>query len=138
VAAALADADIVVLPPSNPVVSIGAILAVPGIVDALSDTDAPVVGVSPIIAGAPVRGMADACLSAIGVETTAPAVARHYGARSDAGLLDGWLVDTRDADAVPELRASGFAAAAVPLMMTDVPATAVIAQAALDLASEAQ
>lgn len=135
---ALNDTDVVVLPPSNPVVSIGAILAVPGIADAISGTAAPVVGVSPIIEGAPVRGMADACLSAIGVETTALAVARHYGVRPDAGLLDGWLVDTRDADAVPTLRASGFNAAAVALMMTDVPATAAMAQAALDVALATQ
>ena len=78
---ALRDADVVVLPPSNPVVSIGVILAVPGIADALRTTSAPVVGLSPIIGDAPVRGMADACLTAIGVETTAAAVARHYGAR---------------------------------------------------------
>src|SRR3954463_13066140 len=76
---AIADADVVVLPPSNPVVSVGTILAVPGIRDAVATTRAPVVGVSPIIGGAPVRGMADACLAAIGVETSAYAVARHYG-----------------------------------------------------------
>src|SRR3954451_11300985 len=64
---ALRDADVVLLPPSNPVVSIGSILAVPGIADALRATAAPVVGTSPIIGGAPVRGMADACLKAIDV-----------------------------------------------------------------------
>jgi LPPG:FO 2-phospho-L-lactate transferase len=132
---AIDDADVVVLPPSNPVVSIGAILAVPGITDAMTGTAAPIVGLSPIVGDAPVRGMADACLSAIGVETTAAAVAKHYGARSQAGLLDSWLVDTRDADAVPYLRASGINAVAVPLMMTDVSTTAAMAQAALDLAA---
>src|SRR4051794_24799774 len=79
--------------PSNPVVSIGTILAVPGVRDALRSTPARVVGVSPIVGGAPVRGMADACLAAIGVETTAAAVARHYGRRSGGGVLDAWLVD---------------------------------------------
>jgi len=132
---AIDDADVIVLPPSNPVVSIGAILAVPGIADAMTGTAAPIVGLSPIVGDAPVRGMADACLSAIGVETTAAAVARHYGARSQAGLLDGWLVDTRDAGAVSYLRAAGINAVAVPLMMTDIPATAAMAQAALDLAA---
>ena len=73
---AIAQADVVLLPPSNPVVSIGTILAVPGIRDAIAATTAPVVGVSPIIGGAPVRGMADACLTAIGVETSATAVGR--------------------------------------------------------------
>lgn len=134
---ALYDADLVLLPPSNPVVSIGAILAVPGIADALTSTGAPVVGVSPIVGGAPVRGMADACLAAIGVETSAAAVAKHYGARSGTGLLDGWLVDSRDVDAVGYLRASGINAAAVPLLMTDLEATKAIAQAAIDLATSA-
>ena len=100
VVAALSEADVVLLPPSNPVVSVGVILAVPGIRDALRRRAAPVVGLSPIIGGAPVRGMADACLSAIGVETTAAAVAAHYGARSDGGMLDGWLVDPVDAAVV--------------------------------------
>ena len=68
---AIRDADVVLLPPSNPVVSIGTILAVPGVRDAVRGTAAPVVGVSPIVGGAPVRGMADACLPAIGVETRA-------------------------------------------------------------------
>ena len=77
----------------NPVVSIGPVLAVPGVRDALRGTRAPVVGLSPIVGGAPVRGMADACLAAIGVETSAEAVARHYGARADGGLIDAWLVD---------------------------------------------
>ena len=70
---AISAADFVVLPPSNPVVSIGPILAVPGIIEAVRPKT--VVGVSPIIGGAPVRGMADACLTAIGVQTSAAAVA---------------------------------------------------------------
>ncbi|OAA18413.1 LPPG:FO 2-phospho-L-lactate transferase [Frankia sp. EI5c] len=78
---AIADADVVLIGPSNPVVSIGTILSVPGIADALRVTLAPVIGVSPIIGGAAVRGMADACLKAIGVETTARAVGAHYGGR---------------------------------------------------------
>ena len=76
---AITEADLVLLPPSNPVVSIGTILAVPGIRQALTAAAAPVVGVSPIIAGAPVRGMADACLAAIGV----PATARDREAAED-------------------------------------------------------
>jgi LPPG:FO 2-phospho-L-lactate transferase len=118
----------VLLAPSNPVVSIGALLAVPGLPDALRGTPARVVGLSPIVAGRPVRGMADACLSAIGVETTAGAVGRHYGARAEVGLLDGWLVHTGDHADVP-----GVEVREVPLLMTDVPATAAMARAALDL-----
>ena len=83
---AIADADFVLFPPSNPVVSIGIILAVPGIEEAVRSQT--VVGVSPIIGGAPVRGMADACLAAIGVQTSAVAVAAHYGAGA-AGRVAG-------------------------------------------------
>jgi LPPG:FO 2-phospho-L-lactate transferase len=130
----IATADLVVLPPSNPVVSVGTILAVPGIRDALRAGPAPVVGVSPIIGGAALRGMADACLTAIGVETDAAAVARLYGAQAtDGGILDGWLVDDADADAVPGLEASGIRTRAVPLLMTDVPTTAKMAAEVLDL-----
>lgn len=130
---ALTGADVVVLPPSNPVVSVGTILAVPGVRDALRSTRAPVVGVSPVVGGAPVRGMADACLAAIGVATSAQAVARHYGLRSAGGVLDAWLVDTADQDAVPALAADGWRTAAVPTLMTDVPTTARIAADALAL-----
>jgi LPPG:FO 2-phospho-L-lactate transferase len=132
---AISGADVVLLPPSNPVVSVGTILQVPGVRDAVRATAAPVVGVSPIVGGAPVRGMADACLAAIGVETSAAAVARHYGARSGDGLLDGWLVhDASDAAAVDELTPLGIETRAVPLLMTDLDATAAIAAAALALA----
>jgi LPPG:FO 2-phospho-L-lactate transferase len=123
---AIRDADVVLLPPSNPVVSIGTILGVPGVREAMRTTRAPIVGVSPIIGGAPVRGMADACLTAIGVRTSAEAVAELY-----ADFLDGWLVD--DADAYEP--ASGLSVLARPLLMSDVEATAQIAAAALDLAS---
>ncbi|HZE51501.1 MAG TPA: 2-phospho-L-lactate transferase [Jatrophihabitantaceae bacterium] len=126
---AIAAADIVLIAPSNPVVSIGTIVAVPGIRDALGTAPAKVIGLSPIIGGRPVRGMADACLPAIGVEVSAAGVGRHYGARRDGGLLDGWLVhetDTADID--------GVAVRAIPLLMTDDDATAQMVHAALDLA----
>ena len=130
---AVAAADLVLLPPSNPVVSIGTVLAVPGIREALGDTPAPVVGLSPIVGGAPVRGMADKVLAAIGVDSTAAAVARHYGSRSSGGLLDGWLVDERDADAVADVEAAGISCRAVPLLMPDPERAADMARAALDL-----
>ncbi|WP_411106929.1 2-phospho-L-lactate transferase [Streptomyces sp. cmx-4-9] len=131
---ALAAADVIVLPPSNPVVSVGTILSVPGIREAVAAAPAPVVGLSPIVGGAPVRGMADKVLAAVGVESTASAVALHYG----ADLLDGWLVDTCDADSVAAVEAAGIPCRAVPLMMTDEAATAAMAHAALDLAQAAR
>ena len=133
---AIRDADVVLLAPSNPVVSIGTILTIPGIRDALATTSAPVVGLSPVIAGSVVRGMADACLTAIGVRTDAGAVAEHYGARSSGGVLDGWLVDDADAAAVEDLAGAGVTARAVPLWMTDDATTARMAAAALGLADE--
>jgi LPPG:FO 2-phospho-L-lactate transferase len=127
---AISEADAVLFAPSNPVVSIGTVLALPGVREALRKTAAGVVGVSPIIGGKPVRGMADACLTAIGVETSAEAVGRYYGSRqtSTDGLLDGWLVAPGESVHLP-----GVAVRAVPLLMSDVDATAEIARAALEL-----
>ena len=124
---ALRDADVVLLPPSNPVVSIGIILGVPGVRDALRGTAAPVVGVSPLIAGRPVRGHADACLAAIGVDATSAAVAGLY-----ADFLDGWLVDSADAGiVVPRVRVETHGE---PLLMHSVEAAASVAGGALELA----
>ncbi|HET6939996.1 MAG TPA: 2-phospho-L-lactate transferase [Nocardioides sp.] len=132
---AITDADLVLLPPSNPVVSVGTILGVPRVREALVATRAPVVGVSPIIGGSHVRGMANQLLATIGVEVSAGAVGRHYGARSADGVLDGWLVDESDADQLPGLHEAGLRAAAVPLFMTDPDATAAMAAAAVELVS---
>ncbi|MDH6677716.1 LPPG:FO 2-phospho-L-lactate transferase [Rhodococcus sp. LBL1] len=126
---AIESADIVLLAPSNPVVSIGAILAVPGIRGALRTTKAKIVGLSPIIGGKPLRGMADECLEVIGVETSAEAIGRHYGARSGTGILDGWLVHSTDEADVP-----GVEVRSVPLLMTDPEATAEMVRAAFDVA----
>ena len=124
---ALREADIILLPPSNPVVSIGIILGVPGVRDALRGSGAPVVGVSPLIGGAPVRGHADVCLATIGVDSSTQAVAGLY-----ADFLDGWLIDDQDAPALgfePRLQV-----ASRPLWMHDLETAADIAGAALDLA----
>jgi LPPG:FO 2-phospho-L-lactate transferase len=131
---AIAGADVVLLPPSNPVVSIGSILAVPGIREAVTATPAPVIGVSPIVDGAPVRGMADACLTAIGVETSAAGVAHHYGARRSGGLLDGWLVAPGDGGGMPE----ELAVREAPLLMTEPAASGAIVARALELADLAR
>ncbi len=130
---AIAGADLVLLPPSNPVVSVGTILGVPGIRAAVRATSAPVVGLSPIVGPSHVHGMAVQMLTSIGVEVSAGAVGVHYGARSTGGVLDGWLVDTRDATQVPRLTDAGLRARAVPLMMSDPDATAAMAAAAVSL-----
>ena len=126
---AILHADVVLIAPSNPVVSLGTILAVAGVRDAVATTAAPVVGVSPIIGSAPVRGMADACLAAIGVEVSAAGVCRHYGSRGSGGVLDGWLVHSSDTADVP-----GVAVRSVPLLMSDDAATAGMVHAAVELA----
>ena len=126
---ALGAADVVLLAPSNPVVSLAPILAVPGLRDAVLAGRAPVVGVCPIIGGAPVRGMADRCLRAISVECSAAGVGAMYGSRADGGLLDGWLVDVSDASTtVP-----GVPVRPTPLWMTDEAATAAMVREALTL-----
>ncbi len=134
---AIEQADVILIAPSNPVVSIGTILGVPGLRAALLAARAPIVGVSPIIAGAAVRGMADACLTAIGVETTATAVAKHYGARPRGGLLDAWLVDETDAASAPVLAAAGIPTTAVPLWLNDAAPSARLAADALRVARRA-
>ncbi|MEV4639159.1 2-phospho-L-lactate transferase [Actinoplanes sp. NPDC049548] len=130
---AVAGADVVLVAPSNPVVSIAPVLAVPQLKEAVVDGPAPVVGVSPIIGGAPVRGMADRCLATLGVEVSAAGVGALYGARSEQGLLDGWLVDSvDDGTDIPGVRTR-----AVPLWMKDEDATSAMVASALELAGVA-
>ena len=129
VVAAIAEADLVLIAPSNPVVSIGPILAIGGIRGALRATPAPIIGYSPIIGGKPLRGMADECLSVIGVASTSEAVGGYYGPRSGVGILDGWLIHEDDHAAI-----EGVDVRAVPLLMTDPPTTAEMVRAGLDLA----
>lgn len=126
VLAAIDEADLILLPPSNPVVSIGVVMSVPGLRDALRSSTAPVVGVSPIIGGAPVRGFADACLRALGVESSASGVAGLY-----ADLLDGWLVAPGDgAGPWPQ----GVHVIERPLLMSGRTGEAQVAGDALELA----
>ena len=131
---ALLDADVILVPPSNPIVSIGTITGVVGIGEALRAAAAPVVGLSPIIGRHAVRGMADQLLAGLGIEGSPTGVAAHHGARPE-GILDGWLVDQADADQVPRVEGLGIRARAVPLLMDDDVATRAMARAALDLAT---
>jgi LPPG:FO 2-phospho-L-lactate transferase len=126
---AFAAADVVLIAPSNPVVSVGTILGVPGVREALLAAPGPIVGISPIVGGEVLRGMADRCLPVLGIEVSAEGVGRHYGARQTGGLLDSWLVHTGDTAEIP-----GVDVAAVPLLMSSPKASAALAQAALDAA----
>lgn len=138
VLAALGDADVIILAPSNPVVSVGAILSVPGIAEAVRTSPAPVVGVSPVIAGKALRGMAEQCLAALAVPPTAAGIALHYGSRSEGGLIDGWLVAEEDRGDIIELAAAGIVTEAVPLLMTDESTAAALASAAVGLAQRSR
>ncbi len=111
---AIASADLVLVAPSNPVVSIGPILEVPGIRAALVGTAAPVIGFAGILGGAPVLGMAHRLLPAIGVAVDAAAVGRHYGSRAAGGVLDLWVMDSADADSAAELEAGRSAGSPSP------------------------
>jgi len=132
---AILDATLVILAPSNPVVSIAPITAVPAVAAALTATPAPIVGVSPIVDGRVVRGMAHRLLPAVGAETSAAGVARLYGARRDGGLLDGWVLDTVDAARSEDVPAA-IATAVVATLMDDPDVAARLASAVLELGSQ--
>lgn len=131
---AIMTADAVLLAPSNPVVSLGPILAVEGIREAIGRTSAPVMGVSPIIGGSVVRGMADTCLQTIGVETSADAVAELYGARSAGGVLDAWLIDDVDRALAARIADLGIVPRVRSIWMRDEAEAADLASAALGIA----
>jgi LPPG:FO 2-phospho-L-lactate transferase len=132
VLAALEQAETVVICPSNPVVSIGTILAVPGVRDRLrARRDA--VGVSPIIGGAPVKGPADRLLKALGVEVSARGVALLY-----RDLCTGFVIDEVDRAQAADIEALGLAVAACPTLMSDVGVARDLAKRTLALAREAR
>jgi LPPG:FO 2-phospho-L-lactate transferase len=126
---AIARAHQVLVCPSNPVVSIGPIVALPGVREALRGAAAPVVAVSPLVAGAPVKGPADRLLRGIGVEVSIAGVASLY-----RDWVDGLVVDERDADQERAVGALGLATCVTDTLMRDRAAAARVASAALDLA----
>jgi LPPG:FO 2-phospho-L-lactate transferase len=130
VLAAIADADAVVVCPSNPVTSIGPILAVPGVVGALGATRAPVVGVSPIIGGAAVSGPAGRLMATRGLPVSALGVARAY-----APWLDVLLIDRGDATVVSSLREAGVEPVLADILMTDRASEAALARRVLEAAA---
>jgi LPPG:FO 2-phospho-L-lactate transferase len=123
---ALAAADGILVCPSNPVVSIAPILAVPGVVEAVQAANCAKVAVTPIVAGAPVRGMADKLLPAWEVEVSARGVAGLY-----ADLVDAFVLDLVDADQAEDVTALGLRAVVAPTIMHTVEDAAALAKTAL-------
>jgi LPPG:FO 2-phospho-L-lactate transferase len=126
---AIAEADALVICPSNPVASIGPILAVPGVREAVAARRGSVVGVSPIVGGAPLAGMADRLMPAAGLEVSALGAARAY-----EGLLAGWVVDRADRDLAPKIEELlGVRVAVLDTVMRDDARAEAVARAALGL-----
>ncbi|MEO8423449.1 MAG: 2-phospho-L-lactate transferase [Actinomycetota bacterium] len=128
---AIASADVLLLCPSNPVVSIGPILSVPGVRDAVAARSGPVVGVSPIVGGAPLTGMADKLMPAAGLEVSALGAARGY-----RDLLSAWVIDERDRDAAARIEDElGVHVAVTDTVMRDDEVAEAVARVAIELAS---
>jgi LPPG:FO 2-phospho-L-lactate transferase len=127
---ALREADAIMLCPSNPVISIGPILALPGVRDVLRARREQVVAVSPIIRGATVKGPADRLMAAAGIEVSCAGVASIY-----ADLCGTLLVDDSDADRVADVERHGVRAAVAPILMRDADGAEALARRALDLVS---
>ena len=133
---ALRTADAVLLCPSNPITSIGPILAVPGLVEALQSTEAIVAAVSPIVGGDAVSGPAGRLMAAAGLPVSATGVARAYG-----GWLDLLVFDEQDRALAPEIRSAGAAPVVAPTMMSSRDAEVTLARhvvAALEAARAAR
>jgi LPPG:FO 2-phospho-L-lactate transferase len=127
---AIETADLVVLPPSNPVVSLGPILAVPGVRDAVRSRREAVVGVSGIVGGAPLAGMADKLMPAVGLEVTAAGAANAY-----EGLLGAWFIDVRDRGLADRIEATGVRVVVTDTVMRDDGDAQRLASAVLDASS---
>ncbi len=127
VLAALADAEAIVIGPSNPVISIGPILAVPGMREAIAASGAPVLAVSPYVAGEVVKGPTERFMAAVGRPSTAAGVASLY-----AGLIDAMVVDEADPDPPPQ----EIPTLAAPTLMDGAAGRARLARIVLDYAAE--
>jgi LPPG:FO 2-phospho-L-lactate transferase len=123
---ALTSADVIVIAPSNPVVSIDPILSVPGIRDVLISRRAHVVGISPIVAGAALKGPADRLLVELGGSASAGGVARWFA--DVCGVL---VVDEADADQVTDVEACGMRCVLTPTVMSDPTIAAALARTVL-------
>ncbi len=127
---ALEAADGIIFCPSNPVVSIGPILAFPEIRDAVARRKVKAVGISPIVHGAPVRGPADKLMPAASMKVSCVGVAEAY-----AGLLDTLIIDAHDARLADDVAAAGMRAEVAQTIMSSVPAATHLARVALELLS---
>jgi LPPG:FO 2-phospho-L-lactate transferase len=123
---ALRTAQTIVICPSNPIISIGPILAVPGVRDVLIERRSRVVGVSPIVGGAPVKGPADRLMGPLGIEVSCVGVAREY-----ADICDTLVIDSVDAARVDEVEASGVHAVVTDTMMRSPEIAAALAERTL-------
>jgi LPPG:FO 2-phospho-L-lactate transferase len=127
---ALRDAHAILFCPSNPIVSIGPILAMPEVREALRRSRAPIVAISPIVGGAPVKGPADRLMRGVGAEVSARGVAELY-----RGLIDAFVIDERDADLAADVEAMGIRTRVLNTIMGDVAVAQDLAEAALSLAA---
>jgi LPPG:FO 2-phospho-L-lactate transferase len=130
VLAAIGGADAIVFCPSNPVVSVGPILALPGMTEALASTSAPKVAVSPIVGGRALKGPADRMLASLGHEVSATGVARMY-----AGLVDGMVVDRTDEEERAGIEALGMRVLVTQSVMRDAKDRARLASETLEFSA---
>ena len=130
VSAAIAETEAILLCPSNPVVSIGPVLAVPGMREALAASRAPKVAVSPIVGGRAIKGPADKMMASLGHEVSATGVARMY-----RGLLDGFVIDHEDESERQEIEALGMSVLVTEAVMRDTPDRSRLAREVLGFAS---
>ncbi len=123
---ALKAADLILLPPSNPIVSMGPILALPGIRALLREAAVPIVGVSPLIESRPVKGPADRMLSGLGLEVSAVGVAGLY-----QDFLDTFVIDPKDAHLQPRLEKMGLRVLVTDTVMQDLKKSIALAETIL-------
>ena len=132
---AIHGADLVILPPSNPIVSIGPILSLPGVREALRDTSAPVVAISPLVAGKPIKGPADRMLAGLGIEVSSVGVARLY-----QDFVDTFVLDQQDVehDPVPRerLEKMGLAVIVTNTVMSDMDKSVALARTVMEFAHQ--
>jgi LPPG:FO 2-phospho-L-lactate transferase len=124
---AIRGADLLILPPSNPIVSIGPILALPGVRQALRETQAPVVAISPLVAGKPIKGPADRLLGGLGIEVSVVGVATLY-----RDFLDAFVIDTQDANQCARLQQAGLTVITADTIMTDLEKSVALAQVVVE------